>query len=104
MPTREQRGLRREYERARGAATREEVARDSGCEFALRNEVSGSSRWMSDAVRRRGRHGGVGGKGGMAGSGLAQSLCESVYSPKIFFRLDFVVFRCPVRPFDGRST
>ena len=28
----------------------------------------------------------------------------SVYSPKIFFRLDFVVFRCPVRPFDGRNT
>ena len=72
MPTREQRGLRREYEPARGAATREEVARDSGCEFALRNEVSGSSRWMSDAVRRRGRHGGVGGENDMAGSGLAQ--------------------------------
>ena len=104
MSTRKLRGLRREDERARGAAARGEVARGAGCGLALCNEVSGSSRWMSDAVRRRGRHGGVGGKGGMAGSGLAQSLCESVYSPKIFFRLDFVVFRCPVRPFDGRST
>ena len=72
MPTRKLRGLRREDERARDAAARGEVARGAGCGFALRNEVSGSSRWMSDAVRRRGRHGGVGGKDGMAGSGLAQ--------------------------------
>ena len=27
-----------------------------------------------------------------------------VYSPRIFFRPDLFVFRCTVRPFEGRST
>ncbi len=36
--------------------------------------------------------------------GLARKRSECVYSPKSFFRPDLVVFRCAVRPLEGRST
>ena len=38
------------------------------------------------------------------GVGREPMRVRCVYSPKIFFRPDLVVFRCAVRPLDGCST
>ena len=89
MPTHEPRGLRRDNERARDAAAREEVAPGAGCGLALSNKVLSSSRWMSNDVRCGGRHGCVGGDNGMTGSGLAQEPMHVRLQPEDLLQAGF---------------